>query len=524
MSEGVLCRCSLRLFGLSVLLGLSRLAALEATASTTESAARPNFLIILVDDMGYSDPGFMGGEIETPNLDRLAREGLTMTQAMNGAVCSPTRAALMTGCYPNRVGYPSLAGALNPAYPVLPELLKAAGYRSFISGKWHLHQNNCSPTGRGFEAFFGLPYGADSHWGGCWQDPQTPGTPTYSSDAIATHAVEFLQQAAMGGTPWLLYLAFTAPHYPLHAPRQLIDRYAARYRAGWDRVREARWERQRQLGLFPDTARLSYERLDFDDDYRAGRASVDRQLPAWDTLAEPQQDRLVRLMAIYAAMVHQVDVNIGRVLEQLERSGQLDNTVVFFASDNGACGSQSVLGSTTAEQRLLSGFDPQAPLGAPGSNPAYGSGWAHVSNTPLRRCKWYAHAGGNTTSLIIRGALTAGRSGQRDPTACHLMDLVPTCLDLAGLPPPATGLDGISLLPACRGEALPERTLYFAVGINELAVVRAQWRLVKPGRGAWECYDRLSDPTETQDLAAQMKELVASLSAQHAAWLQQMRR
>lgn len=487
---------------------------------------KPNFLVILVDDMGYSDPGFMGGEIDTPNLDRLAREGLVFTRAMNCAVCSPTRAALLTGVYSHRAGYPSLAGRLNPDVPTLAEMLNAEGYRTRLSGKWHLHQNGTSPEDRGFEHFFGLMGGADTHWGGRWKKgvpvPTEGSEPVYSSDAIAQNAIAFLEEDRDSGRPFFLYLSFTAPHYPIHAPHDLIEAYEPRYREGWDAVRTARWEKQQSIGLFPGTAQLPDDRIigpRFQEPEWANEP-----VPAWDSLPDDRQKDLIRRMAIHAAMVDRADVNIGRVLEALKASGQLENTVIFFASDNGCSAQGGAFGGKCSKgpktNHLFTG-DELEQLGGPDSNETLGAGWARTSNTPLRYSKAHSHAGGNMTPLLIWGAPVQNRAGQRDATPCHMMDITPTCLALTDGTPPPSGFDGASLAGVCRGEALPERTLFFDLN-GEQAVVTPQWRLVKPGKEAWELYNERTDPTESTDVARENPDVVQELTAAHAAWMKSM--
>ena len=501
------------------------LAPMLSKAQENPKICKPNLVVILVDDMGYSDAGFMGGEIKTPNLDRLAREGIVMTRAVNCAVCSPTRTSLLTGTYSHKAGYPRLAGRLDPEFPMLPEMLADAGYSSYMSGKWHLKPQK--PEERGFERFFGFLHGCTTHWDDVWarsrhSRPRPESGLVYSSDAIADNAIAFLKENEKTNRPFFLYYSFTAPHYPIHAPRELIDLYESQYRAGWDGVRQTRWERQQRIGFWPATAQLPDDRTIGPRFQEAEWAN--QPVPAWDSLPPDRRADLTRRMAVHAAMVDQIDVNIGRLLDYLRASGQLDNTVIFFASDNGCSAQGGAFGGT-----YKSGRKPNRPLtgpeleklGGPDSNETLGAGWARASNAPLRYSKAHAHAGGNVTPLLIWGRLVRERAGQYDATPCHVIDIAPTCLGLAAGEPPSTGFDGVSLDPVFRNESLPERTLFFELS-GEKAIVTPSWRAVKTGRATWELYDEKADPTETTDLAGGHPDAVKDLAAAHAAWMKSM--
>ncbi len=382
---------------------LAAATALLLPAPAPAAGTRPNILLVMADDLGYSDLGCYGGEIRTPNLDGLAKDGLRFTQFYNGTRCCPTRASLMTGLYPHQagvggmtvdLGVPGYRGTLQPNTVTVAEVLKAAGYRTLMCGKWHLATGpNRAPTpvDRGFDDYFGMIEGFRDFW-----DPKgyvrlPSGRPArtypaggfYATDAFTDHALDFLADARKTpDRPFFLYLAYSAPHFPLHARAEDIARYKDAYAGGWDKLREERYRRMRELGLidpkWPLSPRSGFETRD--DFYRAG------ENPAWDSVPADRRADLARRMAVYAAMVDRMDRNIGRVVDDLRENGQLEDTLILFLSDNGACAEWDPWGfdgGPGPKNVLYSGADLDR-MGGPGTYHSYGSGWANACNTPFR--------------------------------------------------------------------------------------------------------------------------------------------
>jgi arylsulfatase len=496
----------------------------------------PNILIILADDLGYSDLGCYGGEIRTPNLDRLATDGLRLTQFYNGARCCPSRASLLTGLYPHQAGVghmaddlgrPGYRGHLNDRCATIAEVLRANGYRTYLSGKWHL--GTPDPIARGFDEAFKM----DGGFRTCW-DPRAfvrlpEGRPTrayaegtfYATDALTDYALDFLADARKADKPFFLYLAYNAPHFPLHAPKEEIARYAKVYEKGWDKVREERFERMKKLGILPDGARLSprSEYWTFQDKERGVN-------PAWETLDADRRADLARRMAVFAAMVDRLDQNVGRVVADLRKHGQLDNTLLVFLSDNGACAEWDPYGfdgESGPKNVLHKGADLEA-MGGPKSYLSYGSGWANAGSTPFRLYKHFAHEGGISTPFIAHWPAGVKRKGEIDHRPAHLVDLMATCVAVSGASYPrrlrdhdVLPMEGESLLPILRGERTGERTLYFEHEGNR-AVRAGRWKLVSAHQGPWELFDVDADRSELTDLADRHPERVKELAARYDAW------
>jgi len=490
------------------------------------SGRAPNIAVIVADDMGYSDAGCYGGEIATPNLDRLAEGGLRFTQFYSTARCWPSRACILTGYYAQQVRMDPPKGRLPAWARVLPHYFEPLGYRCYHAGKWHLHGARRTVADGGFlrsyrvddqDRFFSPQR--------TWLDdeklaPVEQGSGYYATTAIADHAVAFLADHAREhkGRPFLLYLAFTAPHFPLHALEDDIDRYRGRYRAGWDAVRRQRWQRMRDLGLVacalspPDAEIIpawNFPAEKLRDEI--GPGEVPRAVP-WDSLSDQQQAFQATKMAIHAAMIDRMDREIGRVLDQIRAMGAFENTVIAFVSDNGASAEQIIRG------------DMHDRAAAPGSARSYlclGPGWSTASNTPFRLHKSWVHEGGIASPLVVHWPAGMAARGELRHTPGHFIDLLPTMLDLVGAepspewngqaPPP---LPGRSLAPVLAGDAPVERDfLYFHHGGNRALRV-GDWKLVAAGRdGAWELYDLQSDRCETDDLAARRPDKVRELSA-----------
>jgi arylsulfatase len=489
---------------------------------------RPNVVIILADDLGYSDLGCYGSEIATPNVDKLASSGVRFTQFYNQARCCPSRAALLTGRYPHQVGIgamiddyakwirdaadrPSYSDHLSPDSPTLPELLRGAGYRTLMSGKWHLGYRPAEwPARRGFDRSFALIGGAMNYWGGMTAGPRTPmaldarpWTPPhdgfFSTDAFTDRAVEFLDESKGKQQPFFLYLAYNAPHWPLHAPPEDIKPYEHTYDAGWQAVREARLRRMIQLGIVPEGTEM---------------APMDRgvQKP-WNQLTEDKRREWALRMSIYAAQVSRLDRNVGRVLEKLDKLGVAQNTLVLFVSDNGGAAEDPHRG------------EPGAALGSRDSFWGYARPWATVSNTPWRRHKVTPYEGGVSTPMIARwpaGVPDAARGHfVREPA--HLLDLMPTILGLAGAEYPATDTrkpEGKDILPMLRGEpGDADRTFCWEHEGNR-AIRKGKWKLVTLGssKEGWELYDVTTDRAEAHNVAAEHPDVVRELSADYEKW------
>jgi arylsulfatase len=491
-------------------------------------SARPNVIVILADDMGYSDLGCFGGEIATPNIDRIGREGVRFSQFYNTARCSPSRASLLTGRHPHETGIGILTdddrphgypGSLDPRFPTLAQRFADAGYATCLSGKWHLSSNvrepdESWPTRRGFGEFYGIMPGAGDyfHPAGLWHNEEKLPTPDedgyYLTDAIAEHAASFVTGHA-GRDPFFLYLAFTAPHWPLQAPEAEIARYAHSFDDGWDALRPRRLERLVAEGILPSGTELS---------------DRDPSQPAWVDVDDPTWE--ARRMAVYAAQVDLMDRGVGRVLDALEAAGAADDTIVLFLSDNGACAEElppkdaihfreRQPSHTPSGVPLQLGNEPSIVPGPDTSYSSYGRAWANLGNTPFRLYKRWVHEGGIATPLLVRWprGIDAGRI-VHEPY--QLTDIAPTLFAATGLEP-GDG-PGISMLPVARGErAHDPHTLYWE-HVGNAAIRRDRWKLVRETPQPWELYDIVADRSELHDVAAEHPELVDELAAEWQNW------
>ena len=488
-------------------------------------AAPPNVVVILADDLGFSDLGSYGGEIDTPHLDRLAAGGLRFTQGYNTARCWPTRAALLTGYYPQAIRRDALpegrdGKGTRPAWArLLPELLAPAGYRSYHSGKWHIDGD---PRSQGFARSLDVTKGDSNFFAaaGVVEDGrQVPVTDDfYATTAIGDHAVRCLADHARehAGKPFFHYVPFTAPHFPLHAPPELVAKYRDRYRAGWNAVQETRAARLKKLGIVT-TAPAAMER-DQGPPYHnpdaltiLGEGEVNRPLP-WEELSSTQREFQIDKMAIHAAMIDSMDQQVGRILAQLEAMGAFDDTLVLFASDNGASAEIMVRGE---------GHDPQVSRGSRKSFLCLGPGWSSCANTPFRRHKTWVHEGGIATPWIVHWPRGVSTKGQLRTQPVHVIDLVPTVLQLAGVELPAEHagkpvppLHGRSFATALRDPAAPPAhdTLWWCHE-GHRAVRTGDWKLVAAKGTPWELYDLAADRCETKNLAAAEPARVAELDA-----------
>jgi arylsulfatase len=476
----------------------------------------PNILLILADDLGYSDLGCYGSEIATPNIDRLARGGLRFNQFYNTARCWPSRASILTGYYAQQVcrdalpGLGAGAGSTRPAWAhLLPEYLHPLGYRSYHSGKWHI---DGEPLAGGFDRSYAL-YDTDRYFsprqhsldGRSLPAPE-PGGGYYATTAIAQHAIQMLAEhhTAHPQQPFFCYLAFIAPHFPLQALPEDIGLYQGRYGAGWDAIRTQRYERMKKMGLV-NCPLLPLVSSDIVPHWNLAEAGLLQQigpgevayLRPWKELREEQQRFQSSKMAIYAAMIHRMDVEIGRVLAQLRKTGALENTVVLFLSDNGGSADQLIRGDR---------HDPTAPLGSAKSFLCLGPAWGSAANTPFRMHKSWVHEGGISTPLIIHWPRGIADRGQMRHTPGHIIDLAPTLVELAGgkwPPNPSTGPTppGRSLVPAlAKDTAIPRDYLWWYHDGNR-AIRVGDWKLVADHNKPWELYNLGSDRSEAEDLA-----------------------
>jgi arylsulfatase len=505
-----------------------------AVARAQEARRPPNVVVILADDLGFSDLGCYGGEIATPNLDALAAGGVRFTQFYNTARCWPSRAALLSGYYAQQVNRDP-ANQRPKWAALLPELIRPAGYRSYHSGKWHV---DGPILGAGFERSYEVG-DADRYFGPRFHNlddrPQPQPGPEagyYSTRAIADRAIEWLSEHGdkHRGEPFFLYLAFMSPHFPVQALPEDIARYRGRYAAGWDALRQERLKRQRSLGIFdgPLSARDPKTIPDWNVDEaelrrRIGPGEVGHAV-AWDDLTPEQKALQAEKMAIHAAMVDRMDREIGRVLDRLRASGDLENTVIVFASDNGASAEQLIRGD---------GHDSSAPPGSAGSFLCLGPGWSTAANTPFRLHKSWVHEGGISTPLIVHWPAGLKARGELRRTPGHLVDLVPTVLQLAGLSAPETWagerrppLSGRSLVPAFDEDVPIDRDSLFFKHLENRALRVGDWKIVAAGKDSpWELYDLAHDRAETRNLAAQHPEKVRELAAlwerQNAEFLEQ---
>jgi arylsulfatase len=502
-----------QLFRLFATLALCTLAG-QLPAGGQLPAERPNLMIILADDLGFSDLGCYGGEIETPNLDRLAANGLRFTSFYNSARCWPSRGSILTGYYPQQIRRDKLPGVSpsgvpgkRPAWaPLAPVYLREAAYRSYHTGKWHI---DSTPVAAGFDHSYFLADQARffSPQRRFLNDRPLPaierGSGYYATTDLADQAIAVLKEHAANhrDQPFFHYLALTAPHFPLHALPEDIARYREIYRAGWDRIRQQRWQRVKHEGLVNgDLSAVEfqtgapYKRPADVEAFGPGEVA----LPiAWDELNPEQQEFQATKMAIHAAMVDRIDQELGRVFQQLREMGEFDNTLILFLSDNG-CSSELMIRDD--------GHDPQAVPGSADTHLCLGPGWATVSNTPFRKHKTWVHEGGIATPLIAHWPAGLADTGQLRHQVTHLIDILPTMMELAGLPlvprtPGAPRHPGHSLLSVLKTDQPLDRDFLWCSHENNQAIRSGGWKAVRTSDTDWQLFDMRGDRTETSDLA-----------------------
>ncbi len=498
----------------------------------SSSSPRPNIIVIMVDDMWISDIGPYGGEIPTPNLDALAGKGLKFSQFYNTGRCCPTRASLLTGLYPhqagvgwmtNNQGVPGYQGRLADDCVTIAEVLGTAGYFTAMTGKWHVgFDQGATPSSRGFYRSLNLPAGGVhfSNQTGSkgdsklflngeeveMDDPRFD-PPWYAADLWTRQGIRFIDEAMEAKKPFFLYLAHTAPHFPCMAPEETIAKYRGKYMEGWDRLREARHQRQIESGFVAKEWAIT-PRPD--------------AIPAWDSLDEKEKIRYDDMMAIYAAMIDEVDRNLGELVGALREREVIDNTLILFLTDNGG----------NAESGITGKYEGDHP-GDPHSNVFIGQCWAHLNNTPFRLYKHYNHEGGIASPLIAHWPDGISREQGRDgwiDTPTHLIDLMATCVDLGGAKYPelrdgtaVQPMEGMSLRPLFGGGELAPRAIFFEHEGNA-AIRKGNEKLVRQGRqGEWELFDMAADRTEQNNLAAEIPELVSRLEDEWSAWARRAR-
>ena len=527
--------------------------------AATAQAAKPNILVILFDDLGYSDLGCYGGEIDTPNIDSLAKGGVRFESFYNSARCCPSRASLMTGLYPPQAGIasfttrnpdkkrgPAYLGRLNDRCVTLAEVLRPAGYGCYYVGKWHMHSET-GPTDRGFDEFYGY---MDAHSHDQWDADFYKRLPAgrkkeidrkqgefYATDVFNEYAVEFIKQGQKADKPWFLFLGHSSPHFPVQAPAASADKYYEKYLRGWDELREQRYERMKHIGLIDGDRWTLTERslvpVDRDD---IANGFPGKPNPAWNSIDPSRQKDLARRMALFAAMVEHVDRGVGKIVNHLKRTGDFDNTLIMILSDNGACYEWGPFGFDGTSRRGITHLhegDDLRKMGGPGTHHSYGSAWSNLGNTPLRLYKHFTHEGGACTPFIAHWPEGIKNEGEWIRQRGHLIDVMPTLRAAAGADYPKTfggntiqPEEGVDLLPACNGESLPGRPIYFEHQ-QARALIRGDWKLVwgkrMPWEIEWELYNLSKDRCETTDLADEYPTRVRELADEWLAYAKRVK-
>ncbi len=495
----------------------------------TRADDRPNIVVVLVDDLGFSDIGPYGSEVPTPNLDRLAARGVRFTQAYNAARCSPTRASLLTGLYPHQAGMgwldnrvepnsKGIRGKLLPRSVTIAEVLGQAGYFTAMTGKWHLgQQHGCTPWNRGFQRSLNSRYG-EVYFP---REEGAPGTQTlflngreipkdspefgkdwYSTDLFTDWGLKFVDEARAEKKPFFLYLAQGAVHFPLRAPAETIAKYRGQYLKGWDNLRDQRYAKQISTGLIDPQWSLSPR---------------PPEVPAWASRPQDRKERFDEIMAVYAAMIERIDIGMGTLMDGLESRGVLDNTLILFLSDNGGNAEGGPPGVTRGE----------GPIGGPNSHVKLGMDWATLANTPFRRYKHFTHEGGISTPLIAHwpAGIPADRRGSWAKQPVHLIDVMATAVNLAGATYPREfngheiePMQGVSLRPAFEGKAIGREEPIFWEHEGNKAVRDGKWKLVLRDKQPWQLFNMDVDRTELHDLIGQERERASQMESAWNDW------
>lgn len=494
---------------------LQAAAAAPLAASMTHTAApkRPNIILIMADDLGFSDIGPYGSEISTPNLDRLAAGGVRFTQFNNTPRCCPSRAALLTGIYSHQAGVghmvqdyglPGYRGFLNEHCVTVAEALKPSGYHPLMVGKWHVGEKHPHwPVDRGFERYFGLITGGDNYFrpknqmaleNESWQNTDPA---YYMTNAFADHAVNLIGEYAAKPDPYFLYMPFTAPHWPLHALPEDIAKYRGKYMKGWDILRQERHERQMSKGIV---------------DARWGITPRDEVVPSWTSIGN--KDDWDLRMAVYAAQVDRLDQNIGRILDKVKETGQEENTLIMFLADNGGCAEENIAPEIYG-----------VPAGSADSFTSYRRPWANLSNTPFRLYKHWVHEGGISSPFIAYWPAVIKQQNSLHHDRAHMIDLMATVLDAAGAEYPSTykgneihPLEGKSLLPTFQGRKRELHDAIFWEHEGNKAVKSGDWKLVSQYPDGWGLYNLAEDRTEMRDLSIEQPKKVAELAGLWMDW------
>ncbi|MGF1579110.1 MAG: arylsulfatase [Gemmataceae bacterium] len=527
--------------------------ALLLTGSRTQADERPNIVLIMADDMGFSDIGCYGGEIATPHLDKLAGNGLRFAQFYNGARCCPTRAALLTGLYAHQAGMggmepdwgvPGYRGNINRKCVTLAEVLKLGGYSTYMVGKWHLTNRTRAktieekfnwPRQRGFDRFYGTIAGAGNFFnpatltrGNQFIQKEASGNKNYYyTDAISRNACTFIDDHLKKNrkdNPFFLYVAYTAPHWPMHAPKELIKKYRGKYRVGWDVIRKQRFARQQKMGLATKSWKLT-QRTGFIPSWNElAERGIPKELQRVPNLksADDVREMMDRRMAVYAAMVERMDQGIGRIIETLRKGKKLDNTLILFLSDNGGCAEYAVCGFTRGQNLSIEA------VGGILSFVSYGGGWANASNTPFRWFKHDTYEGGVATPLIVHwpAGIPEKSNGAFRRQVGHIIDIMPTLVEVAKAKYPKTysgqtitPMEGVSLVPAFGDEELRRKDNLYWEHHGNRAAFDGRWKLVARGEKAkWELYDLKADRCETTNVVAEHKEIVRRLDQAWWKW------
>lgn len=511
----------------------------EDTSDQKLKGERPNIVLILADDMGYSDLGSYGGEIETPNIDGLGENGLRFTNFYNTARCSPSRASMLTGLYSHQAGVARLVyrdyggsyqGYLNQESVTLAEVLKEAGYKTMMSGKWHVGHKEEShwPVNRGFDRFYGIHEHVDSYYTvlnccSVYLDGKEHITPTdnpqenlnpnqdwYTTDVFTDYGINFLNEEVQNSNsdqPFFLYMAYNAPHWPLEAPDEDIEKYRGKYMEGWDKLREEKIEQMKEMGVINESAELPSSNN-----------------PKWDTLSTDAKEELDFRRAIYAAQIDRMDQNIGRLIDHLKETGEYENTLILFLSDNGSSGepAEEVFGFQWGEN-MIDNYPDWKEDG--GRSSSQGMAWANYSNVPFRKYKRWIHEGGTATPFIVQWPDKIQNEGGYNRNVGHVMDIMPTLIDVAGAEYPKEykdheiqPLEGKSLVPFFKGEDRESYEYLFWEHIGNRAVRKGDWKLVAEEGEDWELYNLKKDPSEMNNVINERSDISDDLKTAYHEW------